>query len=80
MSFAQGSSTIKSVFGNKRVHFGAFTQESGDTGGVVNTGLRVVECFLCTGMNTHSKTGGAVTVTTLNPGASQAGFWLAIGY
>ena len=72
----------KTVFGNKRVHFGTFSQASGDTGGDVVTGLsRDVECFLITGeMIDYTKSGGTVAVTMKDPGADQTGFWLAIGY
>lgn len=80
MAYAQGSVVNKTVFGNKRVHYGLFTQESGDTGGSVVTGLRLVEFFTMTGLLTVSVSGGTVTATTTNPGASQTGYWMAIGY
>jgi len=37
--------TVKTVWGNKRVHYGIVSQQSGDEGGVVKTGLRKIESF-----------------------------------
>jgi len=80
MAFAQTTTaTVQSMMANKRVAFGKFTQGSGDTGGAIVTGLQVVEYFECTGMKTASVSGGTVTATTLDPGGSQAGYWMAIG-
>ena len=42
MSF-ESAVTEKSVMGNKRVHFGTYTNGGGDTGGDINTGLRSCE-------------------------------------
>lgn len=80
MAFAQGSTTHKTIMGNKRVHFGGFTQASGDTGGSIDTGLDIVEYFDCTGLKTYTDSSGTIAATTLDPGGSQAGFWMAIGY
>lgn len=71
--------TKKDVAGSHRRVMGTFSQTSGDTGGVVNTGLRVVENFQMTGAVNVAVSGGAVTVTTADPGAAQAGFWEAVG-
>lgn len=79
MAFAQGSAVHKTMMASKRVNFGSFTQASGDTGGAFATGLQVVEYFECTGLKTASVSGGTVTATTLDPGGSQAGYWMAIG-
>ena len=80
MAYAQGSAVNKTIMGNKRVHYGKFSQANTDTGGDVATGLRVVEYFEMTGLVTTSVSGGTVTATTLDPGAAQAGYWKAIGY
>lgn len=79
----------KSVFGNKRVHWGIATNAG--TGGEINTGLRLCEAMLLQ-MN-HSSVmadapavnetmpcaGSAVTVvTTSAPGGSL--HWVAFGY
>ena len=73
------STTERTIMGNKKVIIGTFSQASGDTGGTVATGLRVVDYFTC-GVETNlSESSGTVTVTTANPGAAQAGYWIAIG-
>lgn len=71
--------TKNDVHGSHRVVMGTFSQGNGDTGGVVNTGLRVVENFQMTGALNIAVTGGNVTVTTADPTAAQAGFWIATG-
>jgi len=78
MSFA---STIvdHTIFGDKRIAIGAFTQASGDTGGAITTGLGVIQYFHASYMVTHSDASGVVTITTADPGAAQSGYWLAIG-
>lgn len=38
--------TAKTSDGNKRVHYGTFTAQSGDFTGAVKTGLRVIEAFI----------------------------------
>ena len=80
MAYAQGSTVHKTIMGNKRVHYGTFSQVGGDSGGAVVTGLRVVEGFEMTGLVTVTVAAGTVTATTLNPGAAQAGYWKAVGY
>lgn len=80
---------VKTVMGNKRVHFGRSTNSG--TGGEIDTGLRSCEMFIPV-MN-HSSVmadspavnetfpcdGSAVTVVTTNaPGGSL--LWMAIGY
>jgi hypothetical protein len=74
-------STIKAqtVFGNKRVHFGQFTQASGDTGGEIATGLASLDYFDASYMTASANDAGDVTITTANPGANQTGYWIAIG-
>ena len=78
MAFA---STVKSntVFGNKRVVFGQFTQASGDTGGAIATGLSSLAYFDASYMVASSDSSGTVTITTADPLAAQTGYWMAIG-
>lgn len=78
MAFA-AAVTKKDVMGSHRVAMGTFSQGNGDTGGDVVTGLRVVESFQCTAALNISVSGGTVTVTTADPTAAQAGYWMAIG-
>lgn len=75
------SSTVtkKNIAGNNRVAMGTFSQISGDTGGTVATGLRKIDNFQMTAATDISVSGGDVTVTTADPGAVQAGFWIAFG-
>lgn len=88
MAFASAI-TDKTVMGNKRVHWGTFTNAGGDTGGNVNTGLRSVEHMQLqhTGSavvasepvinETLPYDGSAITIVTVD-GAD--GIWMAVGY
>lgn len=79
----------KTVFGNKRVHFGTWTNTSsaGTAGGNVNTGLRSCEMFLGVPGGAAAQefavnetlpvAGSAVTIVTE---ANATGYWLAVGY
>lgn len=78
MAFA-ATKTKNDIMGSHRIAIGTFSQVSGDTGGAVTTGLRVVEHFEMTGALNLAVSGGVVTVTTADPGAAQAGFWKATG-
>jgi len=81
--------TAKTVFGNKRVHFGTYTTDSTDTGGDINTGLRSCEAIFLQQMasavtadapvvnETLPVAGSAVTIVQT---ASADGYWMAIGY
>lgn len=71
--------TKNDVAGSHRVTMGTFSQGNGDTGGAVDTGLRVVENFQMTAATNVSVSGGTVTVTTADPLGAQAGFWKATG-
>lgn len=71
--------TKRDVMGSHRVVMGTFAQISGDTGGVIQTGLRKVENFQMTYAKSVTVSGGAVTVVTPDPVAANAGFWTAIG-
>ena len=78
MAFAK---TVKfvTVFGNKRVAVGQFTQGDGDTGGAIATGLSSIDYFDASYMTDASDSSGTVTITTADPGAAQTGYWIAIG-
>ena len=78
MSFA-ATKTDETIFGDKRVAFGAFTQVSGDTGGAIATGLASLAYFHASYMTAHSDSSGTVTITTADPLGEQSGFWFAIG-
>lgn len=81
--------TSKTVFGNKRIHFGTFTNGASDTGGDIDTGLRSCEeIFLqvtgtavaadaCAVNETLPVAGSAVTIVTT---ANADGRFMAIGY
>lgn len=84
------SSTIlcKSVFGNKRIAYGTFTNGTNDTGGDINTGLKICEFIVLQPKGTAvssnqavvNKTlpiaGNAITIVT---DAGVSGYWFAIG-
>lgn len=70
----------RTVMGDKRVHYGSWTQGNGDTGGDIVTGLSTVEYFECTAALQTADSSGTVTVTIADPTAAQAGYWKAIGY
>jgi len=78
MSFARTVSS-KTVWGNKRVVLGEFTQASGDTGGAIDTTLSTVEYFEASYATNAADSSGTVTITTADPGAAQTGWWMAIG-
>jgi hypothetical protein len=78
MAFSATKTKID-VMGSHRIVMGTFAQGSGDTGGAVATGLRIVDNFQMTAAKSVSVSGGDVTVTTDNPLAAQAGFWMATG-
>ena len=79
----------KTVMGNKRVHFGTFTNGGGDSGGDIVTGLRRVEFISLqhTGAaaiasapvvnETIPATTGTMTIVTT---AGADGVWWAMGY
>lgn len=79
MAFSS-SQTADTVFGNKRVTIGTYTQESGDTGGAIATGLSTIEYFDATGATKVSNSSGTVTITTADPTEDQTGYWMAVGY
>lgn len=79
MAFASAV-THNDIIGQNRVAYGTFSQASGDTGGVITTGLYLVKNFqMSSSVVGVSVSGGAVTVVTVNPAATVAGFWMAVG-
>jgi len=79
MAFAQGTTVHRTVFGNRRVTYGTYTQGNTDTGGNIATGLNAVDYFACTWGKTFSVSGGTVTVGTADPTGDVACYWMAIG-
>ena len=87
MAFASAV-TDKTVFGNKRVHFGTYTASGGGTGGDIATGLQQVHSIMLTATGssivadaptvneTLPLVGGDVTVICT---ANTTGVWMAIG-
>ena len=70
----------KSVFGNKRVHFGTATILNATTSGTIDTGLRRVESFQMQAGLKYTAVAGVVTVTFADPTESRVNGWQAIGY
>lgn len=88
MAFS-ASKTDETVFGNKRVTMGTFTNTGGSTGGDINTGLHVCEkIFLQCGGSAVSADAPAINETLPCAGSSVTcvttadvdGWWMAIGY
>lgn len=88
MAFSSAvTSPIGTVFGNKRVVFGSYTNTGGSTGGSVSTGLDQVDVFFMqpTGtvvsanqpvVNGTYPIAGSVTIVT---SANETGVWIAAG-
>lgn len=74
MAFA-ATRTDESVFGNKRIIFGKFTNDA--TSGTIATGLNKVDHISCTGATKLIATKGSVAVTIA--AESTDGFWMAFG-
>lgn len=77
------STSEVSVFGNKKVAFGTYTNTSTTTGGVIVTGLDSIAYFnsncetsQAATVNLAARSSGSVTLTTV---ASEDGTWFAIG-
>lgn len=87
MAFS-ASKTGSTIVGNKRMVWGTYTNASGDTGGDINTTLRVCENLFLTPKGTATSTtppvvnetfpiaGSAVTIVTAS---KDIGYWTAIG-
>ena len=78
MAFAATTSLV-TVFGNKKIAVGEFTQASGDTGGAITTGFSAIAYFEASGSIDNADSSGVVTITTADPTAAQTGYWMAIG-
>lgn len=88
------TSTIlgRSVWGDKRVHFGTYDTSSSDEGGDVDTGLARVEFMFLQGTGsavtaaapvineTFVKGGIDGSAVTIVHTASSDGYWIAFGY
>lgn len=79
------TSTKKTVFGNKRVMFFTGTFASGDTGGNIATGLNAIDLVIAQYQDVAkimggSASGGTVTLTTEDPGATKTWSAVVIGH
>ena len=74
------TTSIVTVFGNKRIAVGEFTQASGDTGGAISSGFSSISYFQASSSIEESESSGTITIITADPGAGgQTGWWMAIG-
>jgi len=78
MAFARTVNFV-SVFGNKRIAVGEYTQGNSDTGGAIDTTFSDISYFEASGSIDNADSSGTVTITTADPGAAQTGYWMAIG-
>ena len=85
MAFA-AAVTNKTVFGNKRIHYGTY---GSSTGGDVDTGLRKCEHMQLTNKGSAVDTGWAAvnesmpcdgSEVTIVHDSGATGYWMAIGY
>lgn len=88
MTFASAISG-RTVIGNKRKHWGTYTNTAGGTGGDIDTGL-----VMCENINFTVKSSSAVTsvpglnetlpiagsAVTIVTASNEVGYWEAIGY
>jgi hypothetical protein len=79
------TSTKKTVFGNKKIMFITGTFANGDTSGTVATGLNSVD-FISVQYQALAKiiggsaSGGTVTLTTEDPGATKTWTMMVVGH
>lgn len=66
----------RQIFGTRRVVIGTFTNDSGSTGGDINTQLDNVHYFHANGITSETRVGGVVTLVTP---ADAVGDFIAIG-
>ncbi len=72
---------VKTIMGNKRVHFGTATYVDDAVESIISTDLRKVECFIIPQMFVYAAVGGVVTFGHLDPTGNAAVVgWTAIGY
>lgn len=88
------SSTIlgRTVWGDKRVHFGTYDTSGSETGGDIDTGLSRVEFMILQGTGSSVTADAPVINETITKGGidgsavtvvhtkSSDGYWLAIGH
>ncbi len=80
------TSTVKSVFGNKKVLFITGTFASGDTSGTVDTGLVAIDFVQAQWTNLLDKTvnpttsAGVVTLTVTDPAATKTWTMMVVGH
>lgn len=70
------------IFGNKRIFTGTFSQISGDTGGAIVTGCSNIQNFQACGGGGVTKvsiSGQTATIVTTDPAAAATGYWMCIG-
>ena len=81
--------TERSIMGNKRVHWGTYANDGGDTGGDIDTGLKSVDFItLQTSGASVSADQSSVDETlplngsdvTIACTSGADGYWMAIGY
>jgi hypothetical protein len=72
----------KTVWGNKRVHYGTATKLNATTSGTIDTELpqSVVETFIMSSCLKFTESAGTVTATFADPTESRVVGWMAIGY
>jgi hypothetical protein len=80
MAFSATLTEGPKSMGPFRVCLGSFSQDNGDTGGAIATPLHTVLFAEATAALNIAVSGGTATITTADPGAAQAGYWMAIGY
>jgi hypothetical protein len=71
---------VKTIMGNKRVHFGEASLLNATTSGTIATGLRKVESFQMNSCMKYTVSAGVVTATFADPTATKVQGWMAIGY
>lgn len=76
---------FKTQDGREKIHYGTATLLSGATSGTIQVDLHRVDCFIMSHCDKYTVAttpvggGKLVTVTFLNPGATEVVGWIAIG-
>jgi hypothetical protein len=80
------SSTKKTTFGNKKVVFLVGTFANGDTSGTADSGLKAVDFAIAAYTDALAKimnvsaSGGTLTITTQDPGATKTFNVMVVGH